>query len=68
MKCASIWKIIFLTKEGVNMLFKQCEFCGANLDPGEKCDCKEKVQELIERYKQNTTVEQDGQISFLEVV
>lgn len=20
--------------------FRECEFCGASLDPGEKCDCK----------------------------
>lgn len=22
------------------MIFKTCEKCGANLDPGEKCDCE----------------------------
>ena len=22
-------------------IFNQCEHCGANLDPGESCDCKE---------------------------
>lgn len=21
------------------MYFKECEYCGATLDPGEKCDC-----------------------------
>lgn len=23
----------------------KCEYCGANLDAGEKCDCKEKKRE-----------------------
>ena len=22
------------------MYFKECEYCGASLDPGEKCDCE----------------------------
>lgn len=24
------------------MIFKQCPECGANLDPGEVCDCQKK--------------------------
>lgn len=38
------------------MYFIKCEKCGANLDPGEKCDCtekrtkKEKEQENIGKY------------------
>lgn len=24
------------------MIFGTCEYCGANLDPGESCDCQEK--------------------------
>ncbi len=23
----------------MSMIFRQCEKCGATLDPGEKCDC-----------------------------
>ncbi len=23
------------------MYYKECPFCGANLDPGESCDCQE---------------------------
>ncbi len=22
--------------------FRTCEYCGGNLDPGEKCDCRER--------------------------
>lgn len=29
-----------------NMYFYICEHCGANLDPGEKCDCQEYLEEL----------------------
>ncbi len=23
------------------MIFRECELCGATLDPGERCDCRE---------------------------
>lgn len=28
--------------------FKTCDGCGANLDPGEICDCKEKAAPKLE--------------------
>lgn len=45
------------------MLYKTCPDCGANLDPGEKCDCKERSphkevcepqQNYIQSISQNT--------------
>ena len=27
------------------MYYNSCPFCGANLDPGESCDCQEQRQE-----------------------
>lgn len=27
---------------GTDMYFRNCEYCGSYLDPGEKCDCQEK--------------------------
>ena len=24
--------------------YKVCEYCGANLDPGERCDCRERTE------------------------
>lgn len=30
------------------MSYHTCEYCGANLDPGEKCDCKEEDLKLEE--------------------
>lgn len=33
-------------KERIRMaMYWTCPLCGANLDPGEHCDCKEKVKE-----------------------
>lgn len=26
------------------MYYVKCPYCGANLDPGEKCDCREEAQ------------------------
>ena len=25
--------------------YKECEYCGAHLDPAEKCDCRDKKKE-----------------------
>jgi hypothetical protein len=33
------------------MVFKICEQCGANLDPGEKCDCNEISEVLRMKYE-----------------
>ena len=27
------------------MIYKTCPYCGANLDPGEKCTCQEEAEE-----------------------
>lgn len=27
------------------MYYKECPFCGCNLDPEEKCDCQDKNQD-----------------------
>ena len=35
--------------------YKECPFCGANLDPGEKCQCQEQESKQ-EREKQNLKV------------
>lgn len=37
------------------MRYKVCKWCGANLDPGEKCECEEQEfmkQLQIDRYLQ----------------
>ena len=30
-------------KAGEKMGYKVCPYCGANLDPGERCDCRDEV-------------------------
>ena len=44
------------------MYFRECEYCGASLDPGEKCDCREKravvvIPAVVRR-------EENGQLRF----
>lgn len=31
------------------MYYKECPFCGCNLDPEEKCDCQDKKKKREER-------------------
>lgn len=31
--------------------FRQCDRCGANLDPGEVCDCNSKREMLARKYE-----------------
>lgn len=42
--------------------FKVCPYCGSNLDPGEKCDCREererKMKEMKYLIKQNKNTNQ----------
>lgn len=40
-------------------MFKTCKYCGAHLDPGEKCDCDEvEIPEIEEA--QRTSARTDG--------
>lgn len=42
-----------------------CPNCGANLDPGEPCDCQEEGKRRAEFYKHVTRENQEtGQLSF----
>ena len=36
------------------MLFKTCPHCGANLDPGERCECEAKEKEQKESDQEKT--------------
>ena len=42
-----------------------CEFCGAHLDPGEKCDCKREAEESAKKWQSMTTKDRDGQFRLL---
>ena len=34
------------------MIYKTCPICGANLDPGERCDCRERTETEPRRSKE----------------
>lgn len=50
--------------------YSVCPYCGNNLDPGEKCDCKEREEEVREYKKEIKKIiltEKSGQMAmFLE--
>lgn len=33
------------------MFFRTCPLCGSNLDPGERCDCNEKGDDLLSQER-----------------
>ncbi len=39
-----------------------CPLCGANLDPGESCDCQEKKEQENQRMQSIMRVGKDGQM------
>ena len=43
---------------------KQCEYCGASLDFGEKCDCIAESEELRKRWESMIRTGKDGQQAF----
>lgn len=45
-------------------MFRKCDNCGANLDPGEKCDCNKETERLRKFFTENTKVGADSQMEF----
>lgn len=43
----------------------RCEYCGAYLDPGEHCECREERKVTAEKWKSMTKADKDGQIRLL---
>ncbi len=41
------------------MIFRECELCGATLDPGERCDCRD----AAEREKRKADVERRASVT-----
>lgn len=33
--------------------FRICKYCGANLDPCERCDCRDRKKIYVEQFKQD---------------
>ena len=36
--------------------YRTCPDCGANLDPGERCDCQVPVKQVLNKEKPHTAV------------
>lgn len=43
-----------------------CKHCGAYLDPGEKCECREALNIAKRLYEELLIVESDGQMTLKE--
>jgi len=43
------------------MMNYQCEHCGAYLDPGEHCDCREEKQQSVREIMSMLLMADDGQ-------
>lgn len=51
---------------GIMAYFKRCDRCGANLDPGEVCDCNSKREMLAKKYEElvSRTRNKNNQLRF----
>jgi hypothetical protein len=43
------------------MYFSTCEYCGCNLDPGERCDCQKERAIRERELRKWITEDEDGQ-------
>lgn len=50
------------------MYYKECAFCGCNLDPEEKCDCQDKKKKREELIRSFLIRQSDGQLVLKEAV
>lgn len=45
------------------MYFSECEYCGSNLDPGERCDCLERARNRKSRLMSLFESDRSGQMT-----
>ncbi|MBQ8924062.1 MAG: hypothetical protein IJ053_04635 [Lachnospiraceae bacterium] len=45
------------------MYYRECEFCGSNLDPQERCDCREELERKKMEIK-NVLDDSEPQLKF----
>ena len=43
-------------------MFRECEYCGASLDHGERCDCQEEAERKRREEKKLYRTSRDGQV------
>lgn len=41
-------------------MYRTCEYCGANLDPDERCDCRDKLAQREEELRKIMEVDKDN--------
>lgn len=49
------------------MYYRVCRCCGANLDPGERCDCEDERQKQTDRIMSMMQINKDGQYELVAV-
>lgn len=42
---------------GGETMYRTCEYCGANLDPDERCDCRDKLAQREEELQKMVEVD-----------
>lgn len=45
------------------MFFRECPYCGCNLDPGERCDCRDQKQRKKDRLTELVESDRFGQMT-----
>lgn len=45
------------------MYYKVCPICGAHLDPGEPCDCKNEKKRVERKYQSLIKVDESNQLA-----
>ena len=45
------------------MFFRECPYCGCNLDPSEKCECRDQKQKKEDRLAELIESDQFGQMT-----
>ena len=50
------------------MYYNECQFCGCNLDPGERCGCRDEKEKKKRKAEDLLTIFSDGQIVLKEAV
>lgn len=49
------------------MILRECEHCGASLDPEERCDCQDKAVKIFNYWSSITKSDKNGQLVLKEI-
>lgn len=47
--------LLRLSKEAKNLYYVECPYCGAHLDPGEKCECQNQTKKRVDENENKST-------------